>query len=378
MTSSADGPVWWRRPKYAGFRYPAALLAGALANVLGDALADRWDAKLPFVTFYTVLIVATAWFGGLGPGLVCTSLCALAAAYFWLDPGRSFSIESPSDLVALAMFLAIGLAISLLCEQFHRSLLREAAARAFAERAMEAERTARRAREEVLGVVAHDLRGPLSVFETSASLMELTASPGDAGASARRRAGVLHRTVERMRRLIDDLLDRAALDAGRLAIEMGTVEVRRLLLEASEPYAQAAAVGSVLLEIEPPEDVDLVRCDRGRALQVLSNLIGNALKFTPEGGRVMVRARGVGQEVLFEVTDTGRGIPPAKLPHIFDRYWSDRRSAGGGTGLGLSIAKSLVEAQGGRIDVFSREGRGTRFEFTLPAALEMTPPASLS
>jgi signal transduction histidine kinase len=110
-----------------------------------------------------------------------------------------------------------------------------------------------------------------------------------------------------------------------------------------------------------------VWADRVRVLQVFSNLIGNALRFTPEGGRVTVRARREGARVAFHISDTGKGIAPEHLPHLFDRYWQVKRSREG-AGLGLPIAKGLVEAHGGHIQVESAPGRGSTFSFTLPVA----------
>ena len=111
-----------------------------------------------------------------------------------------------------------------------------------------------------------------------------------------------------------------------------------------------------------------VRCDHERVLQIVSNLVGNAIKFTPEGGSIGIEARSVGDEGWFSVRDTGQGIPEDELPHVFDRFWQGRRKSHAGIGLGLSIVKGLVEAHGGRLWVESKVGAGTTFFFTLSLA----------
>src|SRR5690606_23781365 len=141
-----------------------------------------------------------------------------------------------------------------------------------------------------------------------------------------------------------------------------------------ESFRVIAAERSLQLELhcigpEPPT----IRADRDRLLQALGNLVGNAVKFTPEGGRVGVYVERAGDEVRFEVRDTGPGIPAAQLPHLFDRFWQARHSGRHSVGLGLSIAKGIVEAHGGRIWVESEEGAGARFFVTVPAAEAAAP-----
>src|SRR5690606_36352634 len=175
----------------------------------------------------------------------------------------------------------------------------------------------------------------------------------------------LQHAVDRMNGLIFNLLDLAKIEAGRF-------ELRRKI------ERTAAIVGDTLLIVSPladtnrgciKEDVHDVQlmADRERLFHVLSNLLGNAIKFTPENGEIVLRARQQGDMVLFSVLDSGRGIAPDQLPHVFDRYWQARRTSHEGTGLGLYIAKGIVEAHGGRIWAESIPGSGAAFHFTLPA-----------
>ena len=221
-----------------------------------------------------------------------------------------------------------------------------------------------RAREEVLAIVSHDLRNPLSAVTLGASLLEMSEALAD---EDREQVETIEASAKRMSRLIEDLLDVTRLEGGkRLPIEPGPVSPTELLTEAENLFRAQAGVAGVTITYEADPDMPPVRADRHRVMQVLSNLIGNSMKFTPEGGRISVRAKRVGEEVLFSTSDTGPGIPREHLGHIFNPYWQAKRTERLGAGLGLPIAKGIVEAHGGRIWVESEQGRGTDFYFTLP------------
>ncbi len=226
---------------------------------------------------------------------------------------------------------------------------------------------ATRARDEVLAVVSHDLRNPLNVISLGATFLLKHLPPGEETASWRKQGELIRRSADRAVRLIQDLLDVAKVESGRLSLEREALAVGGLLDEAIELHRPLAEAHGLRLEREEEPGLPAVWADRVRVLQVFSNLIGNALRFTPEGGRVTVRARREGARVAFHVIDTGKGIAPEHLPHLFDRYWQVKRSREG-AGLGLPIAKGLVEAHGGQIRVESEPGRGSTFFFTLPVA----------
>jgi signal transduction histidine kinase len=231
----------------------------------------------------------------------------------------------------------------------------------------EAQSQARRAiqeREDLLAVVSHDLRNPLSVILVSATLALRAGRPGDAD---RRAIETIRRSALRMDRLIGDLLDASMIETGRLSLETAIQSADQIVREAVETLEAAAAQKGVRLDATGCGDLG-VFCDRGRMLQVFSNLIGNATKFTPEGGSITVRVEPRGPEIMFFVTDTGPGIPEDQLPRLFDRFWQAKRTARLGTGLGLTITKGIIEAQGGRIGVESQLGVGSTFFFTLPRA----------
>ena len=180
-----------------------------------------------------------------------------------------------------------------------------------------------------------------------------------------------------MYRLIHDLLDVARADAGRLWIQPALADPEELLREALDAHCQLAAAKSITLEATADGPLPNVLADRERIAQVFSNLVGNALKFTPRGGRVSVLGWRATPVVRFAVEDTGPGIPRDQQAHVFDRFWQAKDASRLGTGLGLSIAKAIVEGHGGSIGVESTTGQGSRFEFTLPIAGEMNVQADL-
>ncbi|HSJ32819.1 MAG TPA: hybrid sensor histidine kinase/response regulator [Longimicrobiales bacterium] len=221
---------------------------------------------------------------------------------------------------------------------------------------------ATRARDEVLATVSHDLKNPVGTIYTSATLLLDMPLPPDA---QQRQIDIIRRTAQRMDRLIMDLLDVSSMEAGRFSVEQNPESMRSLVNEARELFAAVSAGQEVDLRTDIPDDDMMVQADRGRVLQVLSNLIGNALKFTPAGGSVTILARPENDQVRFTVSDTGSGIAQENLSRIFDRFWHAGKA--GGSGLGLAIAQGIVQAHNGRIWVESGPA-GTSFHFTLPAA----------
>ena len=233
-------------------------------------------------------------------------------------------------------------------------------------------RQASRARDDTLAAISHDLRNGLNTVLTAVGLL-LRSLPADTESKKNRRhVEAIRRAAERMNRVIGDLLDVASIEAGRLFVEPRGEHVASILSEAVGACREQAVEKSLQISQHLAPDQLAVVCDRDRVLQVLGNLIGNAIKFTPQGGRVDVSAEPCDDEVLFAVRDTGVGVSAKQLPHVFDRFWQATPKARLGSGLGLTIAKGVVEALGGRIWVESRPGKGTTFFFTLPLS---APPA---
>jgi len=215
-----------------------------------------------------------------------------------------------------------------------------------------------RMRDDVLAIVSHDLRSPLATILLQAET--LAPEHAKAGASIRRAA-------QRMHRLIGDLLDASAINAGKLSLELRTNDVCELGRDAVEMFRSQAEAHGVRLEEDLPADRVLVRCDRDRIVQVLTNLIGNAVKFTPRGGTVTLRITPGPHDARIEVIDDGSGIAPDHIPRLFDRFWRGQNT-GGGAGLGLFISQGIVTAHGSTLTVASELGSGSCFSFRLPDA----------
>jgi PAS domain S-box-containing protein len=254
-----------------------------------------------------------------------------------------------------------------------RALALEQQLRSQAERAT-------RARDEVMAIVVHDLRNPMNTILTSATIigysLEKQAEKGvdisnpALAADLKTCVEAIQSSVKTMDRLIYDLLDVARMEAGSFSIQPSDIDIGALLEETLKVCESQARAKRITVTADIPTGLPAVHGDRDRLDQVLSNLLGNAFKFTPEGGQVMVRARKVDDSVQITVEDSGPGIPAADLPRIFDRYWRGDRASRDGAGLGLAICKGIVDAHGGNIWVESTVGRGTTFWFTVPCATD--------
>ena len=235
-------------------------------------------------------------------------------------------------------------------------------------RLFRAAQDATRARDDLVAIVSHDLRNPVHTISMAASFLLEIAPADDRRVTARRQLEVIQRSASRANRLIQDLLDVAKIQAGGLAVDSAPVDVKSLLQEAVDAATPLAGAKAIRVSSVPPEAELRVMSDRERVLQVIQNLMGNAIKFTPKGGEIRILACHEQPDVRFTVADSGPGIPAEHLNHVFDRYWQAKSTAKLGTGLGLSIAKGIVEAHGGRIWAESPPGSGAEFNFTLPVA----------
>jgi signal transduction histidine kinase len=226
---------------------------------------------------------------------------------------------------------------------------------------------ATRARDEMLAVVAHDLRNPLSTISLGAELL-LDTTPEDPGhAFQRRHLSTVKRSAERMNRLIQDLLDVSRVTGGKMTMAPKDEDLSLLLGEAAAMLRPLAEARGITFQTRGIRDLPRLRVDGARLMQVISNLVGNALKFTSEGGSVTLAGERGEDGVRVSVIDTGSGISPEQLPHVFGRFWQANDADRRGLGLGLGIARGIVEAHGGRIWVESELGHGSIFHFTLPA-----------
>lgn len=321
-------------------------------------------------------IALSAWYGGRGPSAVATALSLLFIDLNFFAPGGSLTVDRVEVLEIIA-FIVVAVTITATMDALQRALalaeqrtaelgvLNDEVAGLYdseREKRHDAEILAS-AREDVLGVVAHDLRNPLNlIITTNSLLLEDKLNPD----RQRELLDIAMRAGRQMNRLIGDLLDTVRLQAGKFSLDLENVSVSTILSQAVDSFQPAALKRGVDFVTIPPADGIVVRADPLRVSQLVGNIVGNAIKFTPANGRVTLKAARDGERVLLQVSDTGPGIPAADIPHLFDDFWQARSNDHRGVGLGLAIAKAIVEAHGGKIWADSKLGEGTTFSFTLP------------
>jgi signal transduction histidine kinase len=223
-------------------------------------------------------------------------------------------------------------------------------------------------RDDFLVMAAHDLRGFMGEVVFRAAILIRDSTDDDAGRRVRQIGLGIQRSTAAMKRLVGDLLDIAAIEAGRLHIELARGDVASVLRDSVEPFRFAAQAKGISLDLEQMPPPVPAMFDHDRVLQVLGNLVANAIKFTPTGGKISLRLAVAGGAVQVTVADNGSGIPQDKLEKIFERFVQLVPTGRHGLGLGLYISKSLIEAQGGRIWAASVPGEGSSLSFTLPLA----------
>ena len=328
--------------------------------------------KTDVSAIYVAAVIFAAWRGGLGAGLIATLLSVVIAAFFFLSPIYTFSIEE--GVVELIVFALAAVLVSSLAAGRERALAREQAARIEAERA-------NRVKDEFLATVSHELRTPLTTIKTLVRLL-LRKDPPE----IKRREYLETISVECDRQidLVLNLLDTSRIEGGvfRMAVEkVNVVEVVRSCVKAE---AVAAERRGHKLEVEMIDEIAPICADPKALRRVLNNLIENAIKYTPDGGSIKVRARADRDSVLIDVIDNGRGISEEDLPLLFDKFHRGRLAHSAamrnategavmledadvsGVGLGLYLAKNVTQRMGGSISVETAVGRGSTFTLRLP------------
>jgi len=345
------------------YAVPVAVVAGAtiLALVLRAALPG---AAMPLLL---AAVVVACWYGGRGPALLATALALIASEAVIDTPSLARAGAFAGVAVLTVSLYGRALETRARAEALARAredlVRREQAARADAE-------TAGRAKDEFLAALSHELRTPLN------ALMGWIWWLRRGGLDADRQARALE-TIERnttaLAQLIEDLLDVSRIVTGRMQLALREVEPAPIVAAAVESARPAAAAKSIALGVAIDETGPVV-ADPDRLQQIVSNLMSNAVKFTPDKGRVDVLLRRGGNDVVLEVRDSGRGISAALLPHVFDRFrQADARRPITGLGLGLSIVRHLVDKHGGTIRAESPgDGRGATFTVTLPLCAQAT------
>jgi PAS domain S-box-containing protein len=263
-----------------------------------------------------------------------------------VEPGRAFKPE----VVALATKFASAAAVTMQNAQLY----------AVAQRA-------NRAREEVLSIVSHDLRNPIGAIAMCARTLE--EHPPEDPNVRRELISTIRESAAWTNRLIQDLVDVSSLEQGRMSLRPQPTEPAQLVSQARHMFDVEAANHRISIAQEMPANLPLIAADPERIVQVLGNILRNAIKFTPDGGAVLIRVRPHDGTVEFSIRDSGPGVPLANQPRVFERFWHSADGARTrGSGLGLSIAKGIVEGHGGRIWLESKAGQGATFSFTVPVA----------
>jgi signal transduction histidine kinase len=356
--------------------YLLALTAVAMAAGVA-ALASPWLTPAMSAIFLTpVVIVAVRC--GVGPAILAAVAAVLVKAYLFMAPVRSLLIDSLDDAVELAVFaLVAGLLGSLSGALRHAErrnvelLASEAAARREAERA-------NRSKDAFLATVSHELRAPLAAVLNGARV--LRAGAGDEGRRARAVAAI-ERAARGQERLVEDLLDLSRAAANQLRLDVLEVDLRAVVADVAATVSVAAGAAGVTVHVEDAAAPVLVLGDAGRLQQVATNLLSNAIRFTPQGGRITVTVERGGGLARLAVRDSGQGIGADLLPYVFEPFRQGDGEQRAGLGLGLAIVKGLVEAHGGAVRAESAgPGQGATFVVELPllAAARAAAPTTLA
>jgi signal transduction histidine kinase/CheY-like chemotaxis protein len=348
--------------------YVFAIAATGLA-VLGTLVVTRWLEDFPLLILLTAVMVSSLH-GGAGPGLVATALSGLAilgATHFLATDFQIPRVNLGDEVVRLIIFLFVASGISTLAGARRRAererdslLVREQAAR---ERAEEASW----AKDRFLATVSHELRNPLAAILSWASLLRRGAVDGQ---RARRGLEAIERSAKMQARLIDDLLDVSRIVAGKLKLDVRSTDLVPVIASALDTVRPAAEAKHLQLDVALDPATGLVKGDPDRLQQIMWNLLSNSIKFTPDGGSVWVNLERFNRQAELRVSDTGQGIAPELLPHLFEPFWQaetnlNRRTAG--LGLGLTIVRHLVELHGGTVVAHSKgAGKGALFRVTIP------------
>jgi len=326
----------------------AATVSGLLVREL------LHPANLSALFLLVVFVSALKW--GRRPALFAALTGTVVFDFCFIPPRFSFEASDLASFVTLSVFLIVATTTSELATRAH-DLIHEQAARARAEAAAQA-------KDDLLNRIAHELRQPLTTIRGWVQILRENA--GDAQPAARGLAG-LERNARLLARLVEDLLDVSRIHVGKLGVQLQPVALAPLVTRALEDAMISAAEKGVTLECAV-QTIPTVLADEHRIEQVVTNLLSNAVKFTPTKGRVDVSLSDIGGFARLVVSDSGEGIPPDFIPHVFEAFsQASPRARRPGLGLGLAIVKHLVDAHHGRVSVESPgRGRGTTFVVELP------------
>ncbi len=328
-------------------------------------LKYKTNVYYPSVTIATAILITLS--GGFFQSFLFVIVVSLLADYLFIPP-VGYILESYEGTQHFLIILILSLSMSTLISTLRTSFYRTVLAKQEAERSQQAAQKEIRARELLIMVISHELKNPLTAIGVSMELLKKTTPHLEQNPTLRMVFENTNASVHRMSRLVSDLLDAANFDTGRVQLEPTKVKVKSIVTHIIETFSPVAKKKGIqlnyLISESSPSEID---CDQDRIYQAISNLLANAIKFTKKGS-ILLQVESSGNEIRFQVKDTGPGIPKEYFEKIFDRFWQAKETAYQGTGLGLSITKGIVEAHGGKIWVESTVGTGSTFFLTLPLA----------
>ncbi len=345
--------------KVAARHYLTALLAVSIAFAATLAMSQFIQPGVS--PLFLLAVMFSAWRGGLGAGLFATALSAVASAFVFLPPYFSFEIGS-DDWLQVAVFAFAACVIGSLSASRRQLLVKEKAARIEAEKA-------NAVKDEFLAAVSHELRTPLTTIKTLARVMQRRETDEE---ERREFLADIVSECDRQIDLVNNLLDLSVITAGGLEIKLMRVDVREILLVCKKIERIEAAEHNHTLSVEVAPDVEFVLADHNALRRALCTIIENAIKYTPDGGYIKLRARRENNNVIIEILDNGRGIREEDLPFIFDKFYRGQIEDNmnepevPGIGLGLHLARELIERMNGTISAASSIGQGSIFSIKLP------------
>jgi signal transduction histidine kinase len=343
----------------ASWRRYAVAVGCAVAALLMIFFREGPAAELNIRLLLLAAVMLSSWYGGLGPGILTTLIATLAVTYSYSPSGDYLAIDL-SHSVRLIEFVIVALLITFLNDRRRKAQQR-------AEIAQQEAETANRTKDEFLGTISHELRTPLTAVLGWTQV--LLNEPKDRTLSVRG-LNAIDRSARKQSRLIDDLLDVSRMNAGQLHLDIDSIDLASVIEAAIDVVSPAADAKGLKLRTHIQGIARLVAGDERRLQQVVWNLLSNAVKFTPEGGAIEIRLDYLDSHSRIVVKDTGQGITPELLPHVFERFRQGDKSGpagNAGLGLGLAIARQLVELHGGTIEAKSNgHGQGAEFIIQIP------------
>ncbi|MEZ0224903.1 MAG: ATP-binding protein [Alphaproteobacteria bacterium] len=370
--------AWHARRKWQGYVVAIAaflLLLGGRKFVVGEALSQA----MPFAFFYFSLAFS-AWYGGLGPGLLATALSTLAATSLIMKDGTL--LQDVEMQLRTAMFILSGIFLSFLFESLHFTRKRLIYKKSMLEmeiaqrhKAQEALVDVNRKKDEFMATLAHELRGPLGAASNALEVMDVAKD----GKTKDKAMEIMRRQINQMTRLIDDLMDVARVSQNRIELKKKPVQLSAVIQLAVDGVKPMMEGKSHDVTVSLPQDPVWIDGDAARLNQVFMNILANAAKYTDPRGDIRITAAQENDKVKIAVRDNGVGIPSHILPKIFDMYVqaeSTLDQSQGGLGIGLSLVKRLVTLHGGSVTARSSGvGKGSEFVVTLPVMARAEHPA---